>query len=264
MVSLQGKQGVQGIQGDQGPPGSRGLPGPPGDQGQPGPRGYGGMNSYERKRLETIINDQHTQIVQQTYAIEQQNIQITTLNQLINAMNQRITDISNYFDTYIGTTVFFNDINPPHSHVEGNSYTVSPDLPNGLSIDSGTGIISGIPIAPQDAKRYTITSASPSGSILTDNFIIIVNFAINYAQESYLMHTTGSVTISQDPILSDTTFTINPALPTGFTLQSDGTIYRPEGSQSPINTISYTVTGTHTSGTIATTNITLEVVDCCT
>lgn len=48
------------------------------------------------------------------------------------------------------------------------SYTVSPDLPAGLTIDSTTGVISGTPTAASASKTYTVTAAGTADIIPLD------------------------------------------------------------------------------------------------
>jgi hypothetical protein len=56
------------------------------------------------------------------------------------------------------------------------SYSVSPALPAGLSLDTTTGIIAGNPTTPQIATSYTITATNNSGST-TDSISITINAA---------------------------------------------------------------------------------------
>ena len=56
------------------------------------------------------------------------------------------------------------------------AYSVSPDLPAGLSLDDGTGIISGTPTAVTATASYTVTASNVTGST-TATLTITVNAA---------------------------------------------------------------------------------------
>ncbi|WP_125226096.1 putative Ig domain-containing protein [Leptospira barantonii] len=64
------------------------------------------------------------------------------------------------------------------------SFSVSPALPSGLSIDSTTGEITGIPTSKQVASSYTITASNSSGS--SSSSIQITVDALNSEWESLL------------------------------------------------------------------------------
>ncbi|KAK8809860.1 hypothetical protein WA158_000803 [Blastocystis sp. Blastoise] len=53
------------------------------------------------------------------------------------------------------------------------SWSVTPDLPNGFTIDSSTGIITGTPTTVQVATTYTITATNPTGNGQTSLFLTI-------------------------------------------------------------------------------------------
>ncbi|WP_167883025.1 putative Ig domain-containing protein [Leptospira barantonii] len=65
-----------------------------------------------------------------------------------------------------------------------DSFSVSPALPSGLSFDSTTGEITGIPTFKQVASSYTITASNSSGS--TSSSIQITVDALNAEWESLL------------------------------------------------------------------------------
>lgn len=45
----------------------------------------------------------------------------------------------------------------------GVSFSINPDLPGGLSLNGGTGAISGTPYQPSDTRAYVITATNPGG-----------------------------------------------------------------------------------------------------
>jgi len=72
----------------------------------------------------------------------------------------------------IGTTI--TDLLPT---VIGNvtSYSIFPDLPAGLSLDTTTGIISGTPTVVSPETTYTITATNSGGSVTFDITITVEN-----------------------------------------------------------------------------------------
>lgn len=74
--------------------------------------------------------------------------------------------------------------------VAGNivSYSISPALPAGLSFNTNTGVISGIPTAAAASTGYTITATNASGSTSTVCNIQVLNFFYDnaFAQVSFL------------------------------------------------------------------------------
>ncbi|TGM61605.1 putative Ig domain-containing protein [Leptospira adleri] len=74
------------------------------------------------------------------------------------------------------------------------SFSVAPALPSGLSLDSATGAITGIPTFKQTASSYTITASNSSGS--SSSSIQIAVDAINAEWESLLK--------APNPDISDT------------------------------------------------------------
>jgi hypothetical protein len=65
-----------------------------------------------------------------------------------------------------------------------DTYSVDPALPDGLSIDAGSGVISGTPTAVAASDTYTVTAANEGGST-TATVTVTVNSA-DTPQEQYL------------------------------------------------------------------------------
>ena len=114
--------------------------------------------------------------------------------------------------------------NPPtHSGGEVTDYRISPTLPAGLSLDPVSGILSGTPSVISPAASFTVT-ATNSGGATTCQLMI----AVREAGPSALVYATNptAYTINQpiQPNLPShgggiiTAFTVNPALPTGLSL----------------------------------------------
>jgi len=77
------------------------------------------------------------------------------------------------------------------------SYTISPTLPDGLTFDSSTGTISGIPTTSTSQTAYTITATALTG---TETSVSTVNIAVS------------PVTALQTTIVKSNLFTINPTI----------------------------------------------------
>ncbi len=72
-----------------------------------------------------------------------------------------------------------------------DSYSISPNLPAGLSIDTDTGTISGTPASPASAQTYTITATNTTGSD-TASVTITVNACPHYHHQCTLIATVGT------------------------------------------------------------------------
>ena len=68
-----------------------------------------------------------------------------------------------------------------------SSYSVSPNLPGGLSLNSTTGQMTGTPTALATTTPYTITATNAGGATTT-----VVTLAVNYAGISSISNVTGS------------------------------------------------------------------------
>ena len=67
-------------------------------------------------------------------------------------------------------------VSPTSSGGDVVSWTVSPTLPAGLSLDSATGTISGTPTSTSPSTIYTVTATNTGGSA-SATITIIVNDA---------------------------------------------------------------------------------------
>lgn len=156
-----------------------------------------------------------------------------------------------------------NANSPSSSGGTVTSYSVSPALPAGLTIDASTGVISGTPTTITATANYNVT-ASNSGGSTTATLSITVNdiapssltYTINPA-----IYTVGTAISANSPSSSGgavTSYSVSPALPAGLTLNtSTGVI---SGTPTTITAAAnYNVTASNSGGsTTATLSITVN------
>ena len=144
------------------------------------------------------------------------------------------------------------------------TWSILPALPNGLSIDSSTGTISGTPTVMSPSTSYTVTATNTGGSA-TATLTIVVNDAIptgiNYNPSSFTL-TVGSEMTSVTPNFGGgavDSWSISPSLPAGLSIgSSNGTIY---GTPTTITALgTYTITATNLGGS-GTATVTIQVND---
>lgn len=132
------------------------------------------------------------------------------------------------------------------------SYSVSPALPAGLTLNSTTGVISGTPTAGIAATTYTVTASNSGGSTSTTISFSVIDAApsIGYGStELKLVRDLAVTTISpQNSGGPVATWAIDNPLPAGLSFNTaDGTISgTPTEMSAPA---SYTVTAENAVGT---------------
>ena len=139
------------------------------------------------------------------------------------------------------------------------SYSVSPALPAGLSLNTATGIISGSATATQGSILYTITGTNAVGATVATMTITVNALTISYTGSPYTFPIGGTITTKNVTINGTAvSFSISPVLPTGLILDTVS------GSLSGTPTLTsgatgYTITANGTSGVTATANINITV-----
>ena len=135
------------------------------------------------------------------------------------------------------------------------SWSVSPELPSGLTLDSITGAISGTPDVEQVATEYTVTADNGYGETTT-TISITVNLkpptALSYS--THLAKYTKDVPITNNvPTVSGiaTSWSVNPSLPSGLSL--DPTTGVISGTPNEVQSLKdYTITANNSGGSITT------------
>ena len=143
------------------------------------------------------------------------------------------------------------------------SWEIDPELPDGLSMDSVTGEISGIPTTPQSTESYTIWANNTGGSVTETLTITIVDVP------STPSISVTEITLTIDEVMAPFTITItggevvewglHPELPLGLTFNEE------TGSISGIPTElseeqTYTIWANNSGGSQSV-SFTIEVVD---
>ncbi len=140
------------------------------------------------------------------------------------------------------------------------SYTISGELPSGLSFSSSTGRISGTPTVTLTATPFTVTANNSGGSTTATLTLSVVSAppTLSYSSSSFTLTRNTSYTLSATST-NAAGFSAG-SLPSGLSLNSStGAI---SGAPSAISVATpYTVTVTGTSGQSATATITLTVND---
>jgi hypothetical protein len=148
---------------------------------------------------------------------------------------------------------------------DGNyTYSISPTLPNGLQINSSTGVIAGSPTTAPVTKSYRVTVTDGTGATAFADLSINIRFAqLFLALSGQFVKAKRNKPI--DPILSipeggdgNYTFTISPQLPQGLTFNSlDGSI---TGNPTSIASLRfYTITLTDSRGISVSEELSIEV-----
>ncbi len=156
-------------------------------------------------------------------------------------------------DIFVGSDIRFN---PPslQRSVGTVTYSVSPKLPAGLSLDQATGVISGMPTRAKVGVLYTVTATDSASSPQQASFTIRMSVkALTFAKQELtevLTDTNSDIRIEPPQLPQQkgrVTYSASPKLPAGLSLnQATGVISgRPTESSAATR---YTITATSKSG----------------
>ena len=181
----------------------------------------------------------------------------------------QVNDVAPYSVSYSGTPFTLTKgtamtaVTPSASGGAVDTWSISPTLPAGLSLDTSTGKISGTPTAISSSTTYTITATNTGGSSTASVTITVNDVApsIAYSGSPFTL-TKGNAISTVAPTTSGgsvTTWSISPTLPAGLTFDtSNGEI---SGTPTAItSSATYTITATNTGGS-DTATITIVVND---
>lgn len=154
----------------------------------------------------------------------------------------------------VGTTI--GALSPTNTGSAANSYSVSPALPTGLTLNTTTGTITGTPTkaTPTDAYVVTATNSVGSGTFrltITVNSTPILPPVFAYSPLSNTYSIGQSAITPWSPISTGgavVSYVIAPNLPASLSINSaTGIISGTPTSVSPLTT--YTIIGTNSGGT---------------
>jgi hypothetical protein len=148
--------------------------------------------------------------------------------------------------------------------VSNKSFSITPALPAGLTLNSSTGAISGTPTTASVSTSYTVT-VTDSSSTVSSTFLLSVNPALTassgsipaniYKDSPVTPFSPVSFTGGTSPI----TYAVSPSLPTGLTLNSSTGAVSGTPTSTALNA-TYTITATDANGDTETGTFSTQVI----
>lgn len=168
----------------------------------------------------------------------------------------------------------------PENQLEGSTFTVSPALPAGLTLDPNTGEISGTPTEVIESTNFTVTQTKPDGltldpntgeitgtpteSVSTTNYTVTQtkvdgttidsNFTLTITNQPYKNGSTiatsigSSISLSPEGHISGSTYSITPSLPSGLVFDPNTGVITGTPTEA-IDATNFTVTQLKPDGT---------------
>jgi hypothetical protein len=147
------------------------------------------------------------------------------------------------------------------------TFNISPALPAGLSFDTATGMITGVPTVLSPSTQYQVSLTDAAGQTAQTSFTLSVVPAplvatVRVTRTDFIMDPDNDYEQSVWPFsvsggVGPYTFSSQPALPAGLTFDAQGVISG--GPQVGTNEITYTITATDSLGSTISRNFTLTV-----
>jgi hypothetical protein len=182
-----------------------------------------------------------------------------------------VTATNNGGSTSFGVAIAVNNIVPsslsytsPNTYIKNSTitplsptvtgeeltYSVSPSLPVGLSLNTDTGVISGTPTATSSLATYTVTATNNGGSTSFDIAIAVNNIApssLSYTSPNIYTENIAITSLSPTVTGEELTYSISPSLPMGLAISTSTGIISGTPTATSSATV-YTVTASNTGG----------------
>jgi hypothetical protein len=145
-----------------------------------------------------------------------------------------------------------------------NTFSITPALPAGLSLNSSTGAISGTPTTASISTSYTVT-VTDSSSTVSSTFSLSVNPALSASSGSIPanIYKDSPVTpfspVSISGGTSPITYAVSPSLPAGLTLNASTGVISGTPTSTAVNA-TYTITATDANGDTETGTFSTQVI----
>ena len=140
---------------------------------------------------------------------------------------------------------------PSNSGGAPTSYSVSPALPAGLSLNTSTGVISGTPTIAIAAANYIVTASNSCGTTTKAvNITVVAQPATVTYTLNPAVYCPGTAITANSPTITGgtpTSYSVSPALPTGLNLNAATGVITGTPTTATF-AASYTVTATNSCG----------------
>jgi hypothetical protein len=147
------------------------------------------------------------------------------------------------------------------------SYSVAPTLPDGLTLDAATGVISGKPAAVAAAAMFTVTGTNAAGSTTASLSITVIDLPVlSFTGATGVTGVVGmamqvsptTLTANDSPITACATKPSTPALPSGLSVDAATCVISGTPTASSPAT-AYTIVATNAAGDSPDATVTLTI-----